>query len=60
MASFFGGIVAQEVIKFTGKYRPLNQWMTHNIFETIPEGVVNRTPEGGRYDDQIRIYGREI
>jgi ubiquitin-activating enzyme E1 len=30
------------------------------VFETIPEGVVDRNPEGGRYDDQIRIYGREV
>jgi len=23
MAAFFGGIVAQEIVKFTGKYSPL-------------------------------------
>ena len=26
----------------------------------MPEGEVNRTPENGRYDDLIAIYGREI
>ena len=60
MAAFFGGIVAQEIVKFTGKYTPLKQWMHYDIFEAMPEGEVNREPTGGRYDDQIRVFGREV
>jgi ubiquitin-activating enzyme E1 len=60
MTAFFGGILAQEIVKFTGKYSPLKQWLHYDIFETLPEGEVDRTPMNGRYDDQIRIYGREI
>ena len=52
--------MAQEIVKFTGKYTPLKQWLHYDTFETIPEGEVNREPLGGRYDDQIRIYGREL
>jgi len=48
------------VVKFTGKYKPIKQWLHYDIFESIPDGVVDRTPMGGRYDDQIRIYGREV
>lgn len=33
MAAFFGGVVAQEVVKFTGKYQPLNQWLHLDAFE---------------------------
>jgi len=60
MAAFFGGIVAQEIVKFTGKYTPLKQWLHYDTFESLPEGDVNRTPLGGRYDDQIKIYGRDV
>lgn len=42
MASFFGGIVAQEIVKYTGKYSPLKQWLHYDIFETLPEGEVDR------------------
>ena len=60
MDSFFGGVVAQETVKFTGKYSPLKQWLHYDIFESVPEGECNREPEGGRYDDQIRVFGREL
>lgn len=52
MAAFFGGIVAQEIVKKTGKYTPLKQWLHHDIFESLPrEDNVNREPMGSRYDD---------
>jgi ubiquitin-activating enzyme E1 len=60
MAAFFGGVVAQEVVKYTGKYYPLKQWLHYDIFETLPTGAVNRKPMDSRYDDQIRVYGQEV
>lgn len=57
MAAFFGGIVAQEIVKYTGKYSPLKQWLHFDIYETLPKGEVNQQPVGSRYDDQIKIYG---
>jgi ubiquitin-activating enzyme E1 len=62
MAAFLGGITAQEIVKFTGKYSPLKQWLYYDIFETLPPTgtTVDRTPLKSRYDDQIAIYGREI
>jgi ubiquitin-activating enzyme E1 len=60
MAAFFGGFLAQEVIKKTGKYIPLKQWMHYDISEAVPTGEVDRTVSGSRYDDQIKIFGNEI
>jgi ubiquitin-activating enzyme E1 len=32
----------------------------YDIFEAIPEGEVDRTPQNSRYDDQIKIFGKDI
>lgn len=59
LCAFFGGIVAQEVVKATGKYTPLKQWMHYDIAECVPaEG--NRELMNCRYDDYIRVFGREV
>lgn len=62
MAAFFGGIVAQEIVKYTGKYSPLKQWLHFDIYETLPRGPVDRSvpAEGSRYSDQIKIYGNDV
>ena len=47
MAAFYGGIIAQEMVKYTGKYSPLKQWLHFDIYETLPKadaGAVNREP----------------
>jgi ubiquitin-activating enzyme E1 len=36
MAAFFGGIVAQEIVKFTGKYSPMRQMLHYDVFESLP------------------------
>lgn len=58
-ASFWGGIVAQEVVKHLGKFMPLRQWLHYETYEILPEGEVDRTLTGTRYDDYIAIFGRE-
>ena len=58
----FGGILAQEIIKATGKYIPISQWLIHDFFEVV-ENVkedVDRTLKNCRYDDQIAVFGNEI
>lgn len=59
MAAFFGGIAAQEVVKVTGKYTPVTQFFHFDQFLCLPRTDVDRTPMASRYDDQIRIFGRE-
>ena len=62
LAAFFGGIIAQEIIKATGKYIPIDQWLIMDFFEVVENlGDVDRTlPEKSRYLDQIAIFGNDI
>jgi ubiquitin-activating enzyme E1 len=62
VTSFLGGVVAQEIVKFTGKYTPIDQWLWFDFFEVLenlPENV-NRNLTNTRYDDQISIFGQEL
>merc|ERR1719253_1928908 len=49
LSAMMGGFIAQEIVKFTGKYTPLKQWFFYDVFESIPDGEVDRTPRGCRY-----------
>ncbi|CAI2378865.1 unnamed protein product [Moneuplotes crassus] len=60
VASFFGGVVAQEIVKFTGKYTPITQFLHLDFFKSLPKTEVNRELQGSRYDDQILIFGNEV
>lgn len=58
MAAFLGGVVAQEVVKFTGKFTPLHQFLYFDMFELCPPSEpADWKPVGSRYDDQISIFG---
>ena len=62
ITAFFGGIVAHEIIKATGKYEPIDQWLIIDFLE-VAENIkedANRNLKGTRYDDQIAIFGNEI
>ena len=62
ITAFFGAIIAQEIIKTTGFYTPLNQWLIIDFFEmveNIPENA-DRNLKNCRYDEQIAIFGNEI
>jgi ubiquitin-activating enzyme E1 len=60
LSAFFGGIVAQEIVKFTGKYMPLRQWLHYDIFETVSNDEKDRAPRDSRYDDQAAIFGWDV
>ena len=62
ICSFLGGIISQEAIKITGKYKPIYQWLRFDFFETINDIPINcnRNILNCRYDDQISIFGREV
>lgn len=62
LCSFFGGIAAQEIIKITGKYIPINQWIWFDFFESVQDldDNINRNISGTRYDDQIAIFGQDF
>jgi len=59
MAAFIGGIVAQEVVKFTGKFHPIHQWLYVDAFECFATKEVTdwKITTPSRYMDQIAIWG---
>lgn len=60
--AYLGGAAAQEVIKKTGKFTPINQWIHHEDHYLITDNAKSNTgpPQNSRYDDQIRILGKEF
>ena len=60
LQAFFGGVAAQEVMKFTGKFLPLNQWMYLDCFELLEEELPEdcETKEASRYDHMIHMFGK--
>ncbi|CAK7220978.1 E1 ubiquitin-activating protein [Sporothrix bragantina] len=62
MAAFFGGIVAQEVLKaVSGKFNPVVQWLYFDSLESLPAKFERSEelckPIGSRYDGQIAVFG---
>jgi ubiquitin-activating enzyme E1 len=66
ICSYLGGIVAQEIIKITGKFTPFNQWYYCDFFYLLKnehkKNVKKPLKEDheNRYFDQICIFGKEI
>lgn len=60
MAALFGGVLAQEIIKHSGKYTPIKQWFHFDAFEILGD----KPPEASktdpnRYDHQVAIFGKK-
>ena len=63
ISSFLGGLIAQEIVKYTGKFIPLKQWFWNNfnwVVENLEKKKIDRSLKGTRYDDQIAIFGNEL
>lgn len=69
IVSFLGGVVAQEIIKLTGKFSPFNQWFefefnylsqTYDNQSYSKEINPNKENEFLRYNEQIQIFGKEV
>ncbi len=61
ITAFLGGIVAQEIIKVTGKYFPIDQWKIFDFLNFSPTFSDERVnSENSRYSDQISIFGQEL
>jgi ubiquitin-activating enzyme E1 len=63
MTSFFGGIIAQEIIKTTGIYTPINQWLIIYFLEFLPSENLRMNHHKipcNRYHDEIAIFGEKI
>ena len=63
VCTFLGGILTQEVIKSTGKYNPIHQWLRFDFFEAvsnIDDDECDRQTLNCRYDDQIAVFGNKL
>ncbi|KAL5337729.1 hypothetical protein BJX70DRAFT_368601 [Aspergillus crustosus] len=65
LAAFFGGTVAQEVLKaVSGKFGPVQQWLYFDSLESLPTSTTRSEeackPLGSRYDGQIAVFGKEF
>jgi ubiquitin-activating enzyme E1 len=70
LGTFFSGVLAQELVKLTGKYAPLRQWLYYDCAEVLakPEAEAAAlaadpaefTPRGSRYDHNIGLFGRSL
>ena len=62
MTSFCGGIVAQEIIKATGKYFPIDQWKIFDFLNFSVDFNDNFTnvKNDNRYSEQISIFGEKL
>ena len=71
MAAFFGGMLAQEVLKgCSGKFHPVKQFIYFDALEAIEWGPQGNTttalpasefePRGDRYDSQVIVFGRSF
>jgi len=61
MCAFLGGICAQELVKISGKFTPINQFFNYNAFPALPEEIpADCAPIGSRYDDFIAMFGKKF
>lgn len=67
VVAFFGGLVAQEVLKAcSGKFTPLKQYMYFDSLESLPDpkefprNEATTAPIGSRYDNQIAVFGADF
>ncbi len=63
IVSVLGSIIAQEVIKYSGKFSPFDQWSWFEfeyLVNYLDDKKIDRRPMNCRYDEQIAIFGREI
>ncbi|UKJ90616.2 ubiquitin-activating enzyme E1 [Theileria orientalis] len=62
LASFIGAVGAHEVIKFTGKYHPIEQWLYVDF--SLPSEMLSGDFSGNgfdeRYMDQVSLWGSEV
>lgn len=60
--AFLGGAAAQEVIKTSGKFTPIDQWVHHDESALVADECSSNLGPlfGSRYDHQIAIMGKDF
>ena len=60
--AFLGGAAAQEVLKASGKFTPIDQWVHHDEHILVGDECPSNVGPlfGSRYDHQIAILGKDF
>ena len=60
VCGYGGGVISQEIIKYIGIYKPINQWFRADFYDILDTHVNNEIKiKDNRYKDQILIFGEE-
>ena len=60
ICGYGGGVVSQEIIKYIGLYKPINQWFRAEFFGILDNDINHETKlKDSRYIDQLLIFGDE-
>ena len=62
LCAYLGGAVAQEVIKKSGKFTPIEQWIHHDEPILVADECSSNVGPlfGSRYDHQIAVLGKDF
>ena len=60
ICSLIGGYMAQEVIKITGQFFPINQWLFFDLYDHSYHYNKDNISTNSRYFYQESIFGKEI
>ena len=58
--SLIGGYLAQEIIKITGKFSPINQWLFFDLYDHSFQYNKEIISNNSRYFYQENIFGKKI
>lgn len=60
VCGYGGGVVSQEIIKYIGIYKPINQWFRAEFIDILDKGINHdNLLKDTRYNDQLLIFGDE-
>ena len=62
ICGYGGGVVSQEIIKYIGIYKPINQWFSSDFYNILDKKVKHTFTNiniNTRYNHQISIFGEE-
>lgn len=60
LSAFTGGVLAQEVVKISGKFTPIPGFVHFSAFETLPDNrpsAEETAPKGHRNDELAAVFG---
>ena len=60
ICSLIGGYMAQEIIKVTGQFLPINQWLFFDLYDHNYNYNKDSISNNSRYFYQENIFGKEI